>query len=212
MADQDLQTTNTKKNGTGYSMGVPKKLTERQMKFAHEVVTNEGRKTATECAVDAGFEPEFARQYASKLQNPKLYPLVVKYIGELREEWQKKYEVTYDRHISELAKLREDSRKKGAWSAAINAEVARGKAAGLYIEQKIIRTGKLEDLTTEELEARMKTIIDDYSPILEDVSFEEIKDQVKSSPQTKKESEPSSESSLSSSHKKSEKQNAQKSE
>ena len=191
MEDQDLQTTNTKKNGTGYSMGVPKKLTERQMKFAHEVVTNEGRKTATECARDAGFEPEHARQYASKLQNPKLYPLVVKYIGELREEWQKKYEVTYDRHISELAKLREDSRKKGAWSAAINAEVARGKAAGLYIEQKIIRTGKLEDLTTEELEARMKTIIDDYSPILEDVSFEEIKDQVKSKSKTKKESEPS---------------------
>jgi len=170
-------------------MGLPKKLTERQMKFAHEIVSNEGRKTATECARDAGFEPEHARQYASKLQNPKLYPLVVKYIGELREEWQKKYEVTYDRHISELAKLREDSRKKGAWSAAINAEVARGKAAGLYIEQKIIRTGKLEDLTTEELEARMKTIIDDYSPILENVPFEELKDQVQSKSETKKESE-----------------------
>jgi len=41
-------------------MGLPKKLTERQMKFAHEVVTNEGRKTATECARDAGFEPEHA--------------------------------------------------------------------------------------------------------------------------------------------------------
>ena len=191
MEDQDLQMINTNKNGTEYSMGVPKKLTERQMKFAHEIVSNEGRKTATECARDAGFEPEHARQYASKLQNPKLYPLVVKYIGELREEWQKKYEVTYDRHISELAKLREDSRKKGAWSAAINAEVARGKAAGLYVEQKIIRTGKLEDLTTEELEARMKTIIDDYSPILEDVSFEEIKDQVKSKSKTKEESESS---------------------
>jgi len=212
MADQDLVQTNTNKNGTGYSMGVPKKLTERQMKFAHEIVTNEGRKTATECAVDAGFEPEFARQYASKLQNPKLYPLVVKYIGELREEWQKKYEVTYDRHISELGKIRQQALNKGAWSAAVNAEVARGKAAGLYIEQKIIRTGKLEDLTTEELEARMKTIIDDYSPILEDVSFEEIKDQVRSKSETKKESEPSSESSLSSSHKKSEKPNAQKSE
>ena len=61
----------------------------------------------------------------------------------------------------------------------MNAEVARGKAAGLYIEQKIIRTGKLEDLTTEELESRMKKIIDDYSPILEDVPFEEIKDKVK---------------------------------
>jgi len=192
MEDQDLQMINTNTTGTEYSMGVPKKLTERQMKFAHEIVSNEGRKTATECARDAGFEPEHARQYASKLQNPKLYPLVVKYIGELREEWQKKYEVTYDRHISELAKLREDSRKKGAWSAAINAEVARGKAAGLYVEQKIIRTGKLEDLTTEELEQRMKTIIDDYSPILENVPFEELKDQVQSKSGSSKSSESSS--------------------
>ena len=189
-------------------MGLPKKLTEQQMKFAHEIVSNEGRETATQCAINAGFAKESARQYASKLQNPQLYPLVVKYIGELREEWQKKYEVTYDRQIAELSKIRAEALKKGAWSAAVNAEVARGKAAGLYIEQKIIRTGKLEDLTTEELEARMKTIIDDYSPILEEVPFEELKDQVKSNQQTKKESKPSSESSLSSSHKKSGKQNA----
>jgi phage terminase small subunit len=194
-------------------MGLPKKLTEKQMKFAHEVVTNEGRKTATECAVDAGFEPEFARQYASKLQNPKLYPLVVKYIGELREEWQKKYEVTYDRHISELGKIRAEALKKGAWSAAVNAEVARGKAAGLYIEQKIIRTGKLEDLTTEELESRMKQIIDDYSPILENVPFEDIKETVMQAEEKTNEdsqqsdTESSSESSLSSSRKKSGKQN-----
>jgi len=45
--------------------------------------------------------------------------------------------------------------------------VARGKAAGLYIEQKIIRTGKLDDLSEEELEKRMKEIIDQYAPILE---------------------------------------------
>ena len=197
-------------------MGVPKKLTEKQMKFAHEIVTNEGRKTATECAVDAGFESEFARQYASKLQNPKLYPLVVKYIGELREEWQKKYEVTYDRHISELGKIRQQALNKGAWSAAVNAEVARGKAAGLYIEQKIIRTGKLEDLTTEELEGRMKQIIDDYSPILENVPFEEIKETVKQAKEKTKEDSPqsdtesSNESSSSSSHKKSEKQTSPK--
>ena len=36
-------------------MGVPKRLTDQQMKFAYELVTNEGRKTATECAVDSGF-------------------------------------------------------------------------------------------------------------------------------------------------------------
>jgi phage terminase small subunit len=170
------------------SMGLPKKLTEMQMKFAYELVTNEGRKTATQCAIDAGFAKESARQYASQLQNPKLYPLVVKHIGELREEWQKKYEVTYEKHISELGQIRAEALKKGAWSAAVNAEVARGKAAGLYIEQKIIRTGKLEDLTTEELESRMKKIIDDYSPILEGVDEKELKERVLSKPKSQKDS------------------------
>ena len=161
------------------SMTQEKRLTEMQQKFAHELVTNEGRKTKTECAIDAGYKKDRATITASELTNPRKYPLVVKYIGELREEYQRKYEVTFGNHIAELAKLRDEARKKGAWSAAINSEVARGKAAGLYIEQKIIRTGKLEDLTAEELEARMKTIIDEYSPILEGVEVEELKEKVK---------------------------------
>ena len=148
-------------------MGVPKRLTEMQQKFAHELVSNEGRKYAYQCAIDAGYAKDRARQTAWELQNPKMHPLVVKYIGELREEYQKKYAVTFERHISELGKIRQDALNKGAWSAAVNAEVARGKAAGLYIEQKIIRTGKLDDLSEEELEKRMKEIIDQYAPILE---------------------------------------------
>ena len=137
------------------------------MKFVHEIVTNEGRKNGFECAVAAGYAEDSARVRASELQNPKRFPLVVKYIGELREEYQKKYAVTFERHISELGKIRQDALSKGAWSAAVNAEVARGKAAGLYVEQKIIRTGKLDDLSADELEARMKEIIDQYSPILD---------------------------------------------
>ena len=138
-------------------MGLPKKLTEQQIKFANLLIADEGRKTATQCAIEAGYAKDSARQAASILQNPKKYPLVVQYIGELRDE----------------------AKDKKAWSAAVNAEVARGKAAGLYIEQKIIRTGKLEDLTTEELESRMKQIIDDYSPILENVEVEELIDKVR---------------------------------
>ena len=137
------------------------------MKFAHEIVSNEGRKNGTECAISAGYAEDSAGVRAAELQNPKRFPLVVKYIGELREEYQKKYAVTFERHIAELGKLRMEALKKGAWSAAINAEVARGKAAGLYIEQKIIRTGKLDDLSEDELEKRMKEIIDQYAPILE---------------------------------------------
>ena len=160
-------------------MGVPKRLTEMQMKFAHEIVTNEGRKNGFECAKDAGYAEDSARVRASELQNPRRFPLVVKYIGELREEYQKKYAVTFERHITELGKIRQDALKKGAWSAAVNAEVARGKAAGLYIEQKIIRTGKIDDLSEAELETRMKEIIDQYSPILEGIETVDLKAKVK---------------------------------
>ena len=148
-------------------MGDIKRLTEMQKKFAHELVSNEGRKYAYQCAIDAGYSKDRSRQTAYELCNPKIHPLVVKYIGEIREEYQKKYAVTFERHITELGKIRQDALKKGAWSAAVNAEVARGKAAGLYIEQKIIRTGKLGDLSEDELEKRMKEIIDQYAPILE---------------------------------------------
>jgi phage terminase small subunit len=161
-------------------MGVPKKLTEMQIKFAHEIVTNEGRKTATQCAIDAGYEKDSAHVRASELQNPKLFPLVVQYIGKIRSEYLKKYDVTFESHISELAKLRDESRGKGAWSAAINAEVARGKAAGLYVEQKIIRTGKLDDLSEDELDKRIAETLDQYSPILEGISADQLKSEIKS--------------------------------
>ena len=147
-------------------MGVPKRLTEMQKKFAHELVSNEGRKYAYQCAIDAGYAKDRSRQTSYELQNPKHHPLVVKYIGEIREEYQKKYAVTFERHITELGKIRQDALAKGAWSAAVNAEIARGKAAGLYIEQKIIRTGKIDDLS-EALEARMNEIIGQYAPVLE---------------------------------------------
>ena len=160
-------------------MGLHKKLTEMQRKFAHEVVSNEGRKNGTECAVSAGYAEDSAGVRAAELQNPKRFPLVVKHIGELREEYQKKYAVTFERHIAELGKIRIDALKKGAWSAAVNAEVARGKAAGLYIEQKIIRTGKIDDLSETELESRMKEIIDQYAPILEGIETKDLKTKIK---------------------------------
>ena len=161
-------------------MGLPKKLTEMQIKFAQLLVTNEGRKSPTECAIEAGYDKDSAHVRASELRNPNRYPLVVKYIGEIRDEYNKKYDVNYGRHITELARIRDEARVKGAWSAATNAEIARGKAAGLYIEQKIIRTGKLDDLSAEELELRLKKVMEEYSPILEGVSVEELEDQVKS--------------------------------
>ncbi len=178
-------------------MGVPKRLTEMQKRFAEYLVFNEGRTTGADAAIAAGYSKDRARVEASELQNPKLSPLVVQYIGALREEKLKKYEVTYDKHVAELGKIREEALKKGAFSAAANAEKNRGMAAGLYIDRKIIKTGKLEEMSEEELEAKMKKILDDYAPILNAKVVDALPEEI-------------SEPSLSSSHKKSEKQNAQK--
>jgi hypothetical protein len=48
----------------------------------------------------------------------------------------------------------------------VNAEANRGKAAGLYIDRKIIKTGKLEDMSEQELEAKLKQIEDDYAQMI----------------------------------------------
>ena len=178
-------------------MGVPKRLTEMQKRFAEYLVFNEGRTTGADAAIAAGYSEKRARVEASELQNPTLSPLVVQYIGSLREENLKKYEVSYDKHVAELGKIREAALKKNAFSAATNAEKNRGMAAGLYIDRKIIKTGKLEEMSEEELELKMKKILEDYAPILNAKVVDALPEEI-------------NEPSLSSSRKKSEKQTSPK--
>ena len=140
-----------------------------QQRFAEFLVFGgpEGPMTQTEAAIAAGYSAKRARQEGSELCNPRQSPLVVKYIGELKEERIRKHEVTYENHIAELARLREAALKKGSFSSAVNAEANRGKAAGLYIDRKIIKTGKLEDMSEQELEAKMKQLLSDYGQIID---------------------------------------------
>ena len=139
-----------------------------QQRFAEFLVFGgpDGPMTKREAAVAAGYSPDRAMREGSELTNPRYSPLVVKHISELKEERLRKHEVTYEGHVAELARLREAALKKGSFSSAVNAEANRGKAAGLYIDRKIIKTGKLEDLSEQELEAKMKQIIDDYGQLI----------------------------------------------
>jgi len=157
-------------------MGLSKRLTEKQKRFAELLVYNDGSRDAWECAKEAGYGPGSdlaARVASSKLTNPQQYPLVVSYIGELREEARKKFSVTVDRHFEQLAKIRDSALKKGAFSAATNAEVARGKVAGYYIDRKLIKTGKIDDLDREQLMNKLTKIITENSKIIEGASTEE---------------------------------------
>lgn len=140
-------------------------LTDRQKKFAELLVYNEGKMSPAEAAFEAGYKTR-PRQSASELKNPKVYPLVARYVGELRSEVQEKYGINFEKHITELAKIRNEALKKGAWSAAVNAEVARGKAGGLYIDQKLIMTGNVDNLSAEEIKEKLRKILEDNKEII----------------------------------------------
>jgi phage terminase small subunit len=51
-------------------MGVPKRLTEMQKRFAEYLVFNEGRTTGADAAIAAGYSEKRARVEASELQKP----------------------------------------------------------------------------------------------------------------------------------------------
>jgi hypothetical protein len=104
---------------------------------------------------------------ASELTNPQKYPLVVRYIQALQAEVDKKYEVTFGRHVRQLAKIRDQAMEKGNLTAAVSAEVQRGRAAGLYVERKEVRTGTLDSLSEIEIKDRIKKLLGDYKPLLE---------------------------------------------
>ena len=149
-----------------------------QIKFAHELVTNEGRKYAFECAIEAGYEEDRSRVTASELQNPQKFPLVVKYIGDLREENQKKYGIDFDSHITELGRLRDEARKSKAWSASINAEVARGRAGALYVEQKMILTGNVTTTNKDDMRKQLASILKEYSPLIDGDTHQNIEEKI----------------------------------
>ena len=164
-----------------------KRLTDQQRKFAELLVYNEGKMSPAECAFEAGYKTR-ARRAASEMRNPKYFPLVVKYIGELRAEVREKYGINFEKHITELAKIRNDALKNKAWSAAVNAEVARGKAGGLYVDQKLVMTGNVDNMSPNEIKDRLKKILEDNKEIInitpEEIKLEELELPTKSDPES----------------------------
>ena len=151
-------------------MGVPKRLTDMQKKFAEYYVFGDPvtgkRCSKAEAAKLAGYSPDRCRREGSELTNPRYSPLVVKHIGELRMEVREKHEVTLDKHLEQLDRIKEAALKKNSFSAAGNMEVARGKVGGLYIDRKEVRTGRLDDMTEEQLAEKRRQILSDYASLL----------------------------------------------
>ena len=136
----------------------PDRLTIKQRMFVKIFTENEGRLTPTECARQSGYSEDSANVTASVLLNGKRYPHVVTAIVKRRAEIEKTHEVKLQKHVQELARLREKSLVEKSFSAAVNAERLRGQAAGLYIDRKEIRTGTIDSMSREDVLKQLKEL------------------------------------------------------
>jgi len=157
---------------TKHTPGPNKQLTPQQLKFATLLVYGvEGNPiTKSEAARLAGFSDTAngAAVYATRLTDPNRYPLVCAHISNLRDEVRHKYGISVESHLEELGKIRDMGKKDSRnLAAAATTEIARGKVAGYYIDQKIIRHGKIDDLNLDQLYERMRTIKEKNEKVLE---------------------------------------------
>ena len=133
-------------------------LTDKQRVFVKIYAENEGRLTPTECARQAGYKEDRANTTASELLNGKRFPKVVNAVLKRRAELEKTHEVKLQKHVQELARLREKALVEKSYSAAVNAERLRGQAGGLYIDRKEIRTGSIDSMSREEVLKSLKEL------------------------------------------------------
>jgi len=133
-------------------------LTEKQRIFVEIYTANEGRLTPTECARQSGYKRERAATTASELLNVNKYPKVVSAVMKRRNEIADTHKVEMNKHVQELARLRDKALNEKSYSAAVNAERLRGQAAGLYIDRKEIRTGSIDDMSREEVLKKLREV------------------------------------------------------
>ena len=137
-----------------------KKLTPKQQAFVEIFVKENGRMTATDCAKQAGYSEKSAISQASVMRNPKYFPHVVKAIEDLQREYAEASKIDFVKHSRELARLRDQAVINGQIGPAVNAEYRRGQLAGFYVDRKEVVTASLDNMSRQELEAKLKEIRD----------------------------------------------------
>ena len=131
-------------------------LTKKQQKFVQLYVYHD--LTNTECAHRAGYS--HPAQVASMLLHDPRYAHIQEKVRELQEGEQKKFEITYEKVARDLLEIRNSAMEDGSYGAAVTAEMGRAKLAGLLIDKKEIKHGRIDQMDKAEVEARLQALID----------------------------------------------------
>lgn len=150
-----------------------RKLTNRQKEFARHYV--EGIYSNAECARKAGYATASASQHRRTPLAGKKFPHLVDYIQELREERERKYGVTIIGQLKRLHDLSAGAEEAGQFSAAINAEKIRSALGGLTVDRRE-QIHQLDDLSREEISARLAQLRQQYPQAFIEGEYTEVKD------------------------------------
>jgi len=131
-------------------------LNSKQKKFCKEYFKGQ---TATEAVIKAGYtkDRKGAKTQGSVLLNHN--PVVKNYLIDLEIAASERDAVSLETHLSTLHDLREEAKDQGQISAAITAEVHRGKAGGLYIDRREILTAKIDLMSKDDILDRLENLI-----------------------------------------------------
>ncbi len=111
-------------------------LTQKQENFVLAYIETGNASEAYRRAYEAdGMKPETVNVKASQLLRQDKIRIRLE---ELRKPVTVSAQLTLEQHLSDLEKLRELAKEEGKYGPAVQAEIARGKAAGLYVERSQI--------------------------------------------------------------------------
>ena len=107
-------------------------LTQKQENFCLAYIETGNASEAYRRSYSAGkMKPETINRNAKALlENNK----IAARIAEIRKPAVKKAEITLEQHLNDLKRLRDLAESAEKYGPAVTAEMARGKAAGLYVE------------------------------------------------------------------------------
>lgn len=140
-------------------------LTSKQEAFAQAVASGKTQADAYRAAFNATkMKAETVQQEASRLMADRK---VSARVAELRKPAVDTAQVTLAGHLARLAELSDAAQSEGKYSAAVAAEIARGKASGLYVE-RVEASGKnggpmlYAAVTPDELAREIRAVRDKF--------------------------------------------------
>ena len=132
-----------------------KKLTKKQETFVDLMVYQDYKQT--KCAHLAGYEnPGVA---ATRLLSDQQYAHVQEKIMELKAVQRTKNEITFEGIAKKLGEIRDVALADGSYGPAVTAEIARAKLAGLMVDRKELKIHKIDNMSRDQLENRLKELV-----------------------------------------------------